>query len=333
MAVALLSGGASTDGRAAPNPPGMPPFLWGAWIGKQFTGSEAPWSWQAVRDFERRNAGRRRLSIVHWGVSPPWVRDFNYWLGPLDLAQNGGAYSLVDMGTGTTPLRDIADGSEDSAFTTWATEAKTWGHPFFLRFDFEMNGHWYAWGTRPSNRNTASDYVAAWRHVHQLFTAAGATNVLWVWCPNVDPRRDMTKLSQLYPGNAYVDWTCLDGYNRNAPWSTFTNVFSNTYHRVLRVAPSKPMMIGEVASTARGGSKPQWIKGMFNALTTRFRRVHALVWYDKYGSEPGHPNDWPVETSRASSAAFNKGLRLTLAKVCRRLEGAAKAQCLSGASP
>ena len=33
--------------------------------------------------------------------------------------------------------------------------------------------------------------------------------------PNVDPNNKYTPYDQLYPGNAYVDWTCLDGYNKD----------------------------------------------------------------------------------------------------------------------
>ena len=42
-----------------------------------------------------------------------------------------------------------------------------------------MNGD-EAWGG-----NNAPLYVAAYRHIHDLFLAAGATNVIWAWCPNV----------------------------------------------------------------------------------------------------------------------------------------------------
>ena len=64
-----------------------------------------------------------------------------------------------------------------------------------------------------ANGNRPGEYVAAWRHVHDIFTSVGANDVTWVWCPNVDPDHKMQSLGSLYPGDAYVDWTCLDGYN------------------------------------------------------------------------------------------------------------------------
>jgi hypothetical protein len=329
VALALFAvSAAQAFGRA---PGRVRPFLWGAWIGKQFTGQDAPWSWKAVTDFEARNAGGRHVRIVHWGVSAPWVHDFDYWARPLDLVQAGGALSLVDMSTGRAPLRDVANGTYDPALRTWASEAERWGHPILIRFDWEMNGHWYPWGTTPRNRNTAGQYVAAWRHVHDIFTAAGATNVKWVWCPNQDRYHKMTRLASLYPGSAYVDWTCLDGYNGDAPWSSFAQIFSSTYRKVVRIAPTKPMIIGEVATTGRGGSKPHWIRNMFHDLSTGFRHVHGLAWYDKYGTNPRpYANDWPIETSRKASTAFRKGIARTLARICHRLAGSAREQCLNG---
>ena len=93
----------------------------------------------------------------------------------------------------------------------YASEAKAWGHPFFLRFASEMNGSWVSWSERHSG-NSAGQFVQAWRHVHDIFTSVGATNVTWVWCPNTE-NAYTTPLEDLYPGNAYVDWAGIDGYN------------------------------------------------------------------------------------------------------------------------
>jgi hypothetical protein len=285
-------------------------FLWGAWIGTQFTGFEPPWNWRAVTEFDARNAGGKHLSAVHWGVGAPWEHTFNYWLGPLNRARRAGAVSVVDMYTQSVPLSEVTGGAYDAALRLWANEARRWGHPFLLRFDWEMNGRWFPWGTSSANANTPADYVAAWRHIHDIFAAAGADNVRWVWCPNAQRANSRASLSQLYPGDAYVDWTCLDGYNTGAPWISFKRIFSDSYKLVRQIAPTKPMVIGEVASTEHGGSKARWITGMFRALSTHFTLVRGLLWYDKYGSTG--TTDWPIETSRASSAAFSRGLRLKL---------------------
>src|SRR6266568_3348471 len=138
------------------------------------------------------------------------------------------------------------------------------GDTHSLRFDWEMNGWWqFPWATaldptsgNAINSNTPQDYVNAWRHVHDIFTKVGATNVSWVWCPNISSNGTIP-LSQLYPGNTYEDWVCLDGYNKDPnTWQTFAQVYSgssyngnhNSYAEITSVAPSKPLMIGESAS-------------------------------------------------------------------------------------
>jgi Glycosyl hydrolase family 26 len=324
--VSVLGPGSSAGARTSAAPQ-MPRFLWGAWIGNQFTGEQPPWDWKAVNDFEARNTGGRRLNALHWGVRTPWDYDFNYWRGALDIARKAGVISVVDMATDNVPLRAIANGARDGALKTWASEAASWGQPLLLRFDFEMNGRWFPWGTTQWNQNTPADFVAAWRHVHQIFTNAGATNVLWVWCPNIALHHRNSLLAKDYPGNNYVDWTCLDGYNFGHPWTSFARIYSFSYKKLVHIAPSKPMLIGEIGSTEHGGSKAGWIRNMFGALATRFRHIHGLLWYDVPGDQ-----DWPIETSKSSSAAFSSGIGSTLTRVCHGLGGGAKAQCMGRAA-
>jgi beta-mannanase len=117
-------------------------------------------------------------------------------------------------GTETQPayqLADIIAGTYDSYITGWATAAAAWGKPCYLRFAHEMNGNWYPWA-EAVNGNTAGQYATAWQHVRDIFTAAGATNVKWIWAPNV-LYSGSTALAGLYPGDSYVDVVGVDGYN------------------------------------------------------------------------------------------------------------------------
>lgn len=202
-------------------------------------------------------------------------------------------------------------GHFDGYICRWAREAKRWGHPFFLRFDWEMNGDWFPWA-EGVNGNRPGEYVAAWRHVHDIFSEVGATNVTWVWCPNVDIGGALRNLASLYPGDAYVDWAGLDGYNsgtnpaKDDHWRSFDEVYSRTYRELVeRIAPGKPIAIGEIGSSEQGGSKARWIGEMLRALPRSYPRIRALVWLDKYEGEL----DWPIETSQSAVAAFRAGLR------------------------
>ena len=300
---------------AAP-PSGGKRLYWGAWIGNQFTGTEAPWDMNAVSDFE--NMVGKQLSTINF--SSPWL---NCYSNPctyykfdsvaFNNVRNHGAIPFFSWGSDSLPfsksepnlaLGTIVSGSWDSYITSWATAAKNWGHPFFLRFNWEMNGNWFPWA-EGVNGNTSGQFVAAWRHVHDIFVSVGATNATWVWCPNADPNNQYTSLTSLYPGDAYVDWTCLDGYNWGNPWMTFDQLYQSTYSQLVgTVAPSKPVAIGEMASTEKGGSKASWITAFLTALPTKYPKVGAVLWFDKYDNGM----DWPIETSSSSQAAFAAGI-------------------------
>jgi beta-mannanase len=100
----------------------------------------------------------------------------------------------------TYQLAKTASGKLDSYIGRWATEIKAYGRPVILRFAHEMNGTWYPWD-EGVNGNKAGTYVKAWRHVTDVFDAKGATNVTWLWSPNV-PWTGSTPLAGLHPGDA-----------------------------------------------------------------------------------------------------------------------------------
>ena len=187
-------------------------LYWGAWIGNQLTGSEAPWDASAVSAFERETG--KGVSLVNF--SSPFAncystpcRTYPFDAAAMNLIRGHGAIPFFSWGSDSVPvsvnepnfsLASIVAGTWDAYITKWAQDAKAWGHPFFLRFDWEMNANWFPWSVGV-NGNTSADYVAAWRHVHDIFAKVGATNVTWVWCPNIDPNHQYASLASVYPGN------------------------------------------------------------------------------------------------------------------------------------
>jgi len=309
---------------APASPSGDPqPLYWGATIGSQLTGAQAPWDMSAVSKFEELT--RKPLSLVQFfqpfadcGSSPCSFYDFP--TSPMESIRQHGAIPVLSWSSQSIPsslnepefqLSDVIEGRYDSFISKFAGEAARWGHPFFLRFDWEMNGNWFPW-SEGVNGNNPGEFVTAWRHVHDLFAAAGAGNVSWVWCPNVDPGQSLQSLSSLYPGDAYVDWTGLDGYNwgpdASSPreWKSFDQLFSSTYDEIVEgVGSSKPMMIGEVGSSEHGGSKASWIEDMFAQVPADYPQIRALLWFDKFDDNM----DWPIETSGSAAAAFADGVQ------------------------
>ena len=193
-------------------------------------------------------------------------------------------------------LANIIQGHFDSYITQFAQAAKAWGHPFFLRFAHEMNGNWYPWGI--ANGNTPQEYVQAWKHVHDIFTNVGATNATWVWA--VSSGGNIDTYPSLYPGDSYVDWIAMDGYNQGGKkWQTFSKVFGKTYQKLLTIA-SKPVMVAETATSSKGGDKAGWITDAFSTeLPNNFSQVKAVIWFDENKEQ-----NWTINSSTTSQQAF-----------------------------
>jgi len=279
---------------------------WGARMdGEVYGGAgDAPWTSSTWNTFETHAA--KPVSIVHFGQPAPWEQPFTSQ--PLELTRARGAIPLMDMGSNGATLAEIAGGARDGYLTTWAKAVRSYGKPFFFRWDWEMNGTWFQWG-----QEAAADpalFRSAWRHFHDVVEAQGATNVTWVWCPNTKFSGG-TSLPALYPGGEYVDWTCVDGYNRGtnpikpSRWLPFSTVFGATYATLLNLAPEKPVMIGEVASTEIGGSKAKWIAdGFASRLPVKFPKIKAVSWFNWNISVGESRWDWPIESSESAQAAF-----------------------------
>jgi hypothetical protein len=321
LTLTVLAGLALTAGPASAS------VYWGASVGPQYTGEQAPWDMDAVGALE--SAVGKEASIVHYfspfadcTTDPCEFKGFD--VQAMDLIRDHGSIPMLSwasqatahgLGTGNQPyfqLRDVLDGTHDGYIRTFARDAADWGHPFFLRLNHEMNARWFQWSEH-SNGNSPGEYVDAWRHVHDIFEEEGASNATWVWCPNVDPDDAYDPLAPLYPGDDYVDWTCLDGYNygtRGAggagavAWRTFDDLFGKSYDEVTDLAPSKPMMVGEIASTQSGGDKAGWTRESLERIPAVYPAIRAVVWFDRVDDGM----DWPISTSPASTRAFASGI-------------------------
>lgn len=204
-------------------------------------------------------------------------------------------------------LEAIVNGNYDSYITSFAQDALSWGNLLYLRFGHEMNGNWYSWDgyNNGGQTNGPANYIAAWKHIHDIFTSVGATNVRWVWSPNCEstPNESWNAAANYYPGHNYVDWIALDGYNwGNGDWKSFDQVFSTIYSTF--ESYGKPLMIAEFASAENGGSKDVWIADAFSEIENNYPLIRMFVWFNI-----NKERDWRVESSTASSNAFNAALQ------------------------
>lgn len=298
-----------------------PSVYWGANVGDHLTGGAPPYDMTAADQFEQMVG--KQMGLIEYSL--PWsncksgpCQDVAFPTALMQAIRNRGALPVFGWASYSQPLTPtepdfklstIINGSHDAFIRQWARDARSWGGPFFLVFNWEMNlkGLW-PYG-EADNGNQPGEYVQAWRHVHDIFTQEGANNATWVWCPNTMFDSWSSQIARYYPGDAYVDWSCIDGYKW--PWLdwSFSDLIGPTYDSVQAVAPSKPVLIGETAAAETKGSKAAWITDAFGTLTTRFPNIKGLVWFEKI--EPGlapETRSWLVESSPSSLAAFRAAI-------------------------
>ena len=146
-------------------------------------------------------------------------------------------------------LDNIISGKYDSYIKTFAAGTTSYKCPVIISLFHEMNGNWDDWdGTMGDN--SPAKIISAWKHVHDLFAAAGVTNVKWAWAVNnvSEPDTAANSPDVYYPGDSYVDYVGVDGFNFGNPWQTFGQVFDTAIAGVQKY--NKPIYIFSMGAVA-----------------------------------------------------------------------------------
>ncbi len=222
---------------------------------------------------------------------------------------NNGSIPLVTLGMNTTSnggVSVITNGVSDAYLRTWAKGAKAFGKEIWFRPLHEMNGNWYPWGGSYGS-NTPAQVVAAYKHIHDIFVAEGATNVKFVWSPNGEsvPNTSANAIEKYWPGDAYVDYVGVDSYNAGTSaswsrWQTIDECFGPAYNSVVKLT-AKPIFLAESSCSEKGGDKAAWIADTFAKFGTKYTQVVGVVWFNEKLTE-----DWRVSTTDAALQAFRK---------------------------
>lgn len=205
----------------------------------------------------------------------------------------------------TYPLAKIASGAYDAYLRRSADQAKAVGKPFIVRFAHEMNGFWYPWGQpRPLHPQSIADpanspaaYVRAYRHVVDVFRARGASNVAWMWSPNVIDANPNVTLPSLYPGDGYVDVIGLSGYLAK-PDDTYEARYRPTLDALATIGPTKPIMVAETGVVVSSGRDDQ-LRALLEAMSAEPRVVGVV-----YFSQPDKAVDYRIDSDPAAQQAI-----------------------------
>jgi len=247
----------------------------------------------ALQYFEHELGGS--FEVVHvyhpWGTVFPTSED-RYFV-------DRGKILLLTWGGEPNTLAIIA-GKDDAMIRARAEAVKALGHPILIEFRHEMD--------RPNLQGTIhgpADYIAAWDHIRAIFTAVGATNVGWVWCPT-GYGFQVGRAQAFYPGDKEVDWVCADVYS-----PTPSQSLSDEASAFLSWAShhDKPVIIGEFGTGGNPAKWAAWLKAA-GTLARTDHQIKALVYFDADSTDSnGQPYAYRLPAHSNALSAFAGLLR------------------------
>lgn len=208
----------------------------------------------------------------------------------------------VPLTIGSATLAQVAAGTYDSYFTTYAQNLKAAGRgDSFIRIGWEFNGNWMPWSAYDP-----ATYIAAFRRVSTIFkTAMPASQIDWNgnWGNSQSGNNPFTTL---YPGDAYVDVVGLDAYdgawipaNTDAAFAVWQQSpfgiqdwinFAEAHGKKFSVPEWGLMPDG-------GGDNAAFIRGMYNFFTVNSDEIA----YESYFNGLDNSLYAPVTMSAASA--------------------------------
>jgi len=221
----------------------------------------------------------------------------------------------------------ISNGRFDAYIDAWTAQLRQWlagpdgtyeaGNPtgsddrrVYIRLAHEANHDHFAYNPcfndpKPATvQNREGYFIDMWRHVHDevMNSPAGpldSSHVAWVFSvSSADQCPGVAKVAEnIYPGNSYVDWVGVDGYNEPSCalpcyGASPSTIFGDMVGRLATIAPGKPWGITEwgmstFGSTGDVGSRPPavstlddkktWINDLFTYANAAGSRM-LLAW-------------------------------------------------------
>lgn len=230
---------------------------------------------------------------------------------------------------GPADYDNILAGQYNSLIDTCASQLADWSNKTFLiRFMHEFNipdSPW--WAGHPYNQKgdgtgDTEKFKQVWRYVWQRFynaqAARGVHNAQWVWSPNYgsNPPEAWNSLHNYYPGDQYVDWIGLSGYNwmgigGQSPFQSYADLYS-TVIPDLQCSYAKPIIHTEIGAATAGGyptppvNKEGWIADAYTQMRA-FPLLRAVSWFNDYAFHNVNNADFRVWTNSNVSYNGNPG--------------------------
>ncbi len=271
------------------------PTKWGV-----FTGSNP----NTIADFEKRVTENPDYLayFVHWGNGggklPSYLKKSAYEKDrTLIVFWEASDYIIGGTDQPEYSYRNILAGNWDTYFQDFAQQLALYEGPVILVPFSELNGNWTPWsGTK--NGNTPAEAVQAYQYVHGFF--AKNKNVSFGWAVNAAsvPNTPENQIEHYYPGDAYVDYVGVDGFNMGSPWLSFDALFGQALSKLNTYA--KPVLIFSFAS-AEGAQKSAWLHDALNVQLPKHPSVVGWIYFNQ-----NKERNWLLWSDEATFDVFNE---------------------------
>ncbi len=261
-----------------------PTLVWGAYAGDHLT---------SMPQFEQLVGSKVDLQAIFIG----WYEPFPLRYGP--QVRDQGKTLVLFWEQYDVSLDEIINGSADRYIDEFAKGAKTYKGPIILVPFHEMNGDWAPWSGAVRG-NSPTKVILAWKHIHDRFK--GISNVKFAWNINSasHPNTEANAIKNYYPGDEYVDYVSVDGFNDGDPWLTFAQIFDRVLSELSQY--HKPIYILSMASK-QGPLKPDWIIDALTVEIPKHKEVVGWIWFNE-----NKEANWLVNSDPATLTAFKQGI-------------------------
>lgn len=257
-------------------------------------------SQKAIDEFEN-NSGKKLALIV---FSNDWYHGISFPNPEANIIKQNNAVPIIRIApwirdgqnlsnAGPYAMSNISDGQHDTALKQWAKAAKTFGSPMLVDFGYEPNTNYFPW-----SKQGAAMYINSYRHIVTIFRQQNATNVYFVYHPDMSSNVDDMK--KWYPGDKFIDWILASAYGDNGGIGCL-GVLNGSYNQLTAISATKPLGIEEW-----GIGSPEDTKNTLDALAqNKFPRIKILsIWNE--GLAGG--KDRRIEQSPEMLKAYRDGI-------------------------
>ncbi|MDQ6724472.1 MAG: hypothetical protein M3Z01_09470 [Thermoproteota archaeon] len=231
-------------------------------------------SQNAIYNFEN-NSGKKLALVV---FSNDWYDGISFPIAMANIIKQNNAVPIIRMvpwvsngqnlsNAGPYTVSNISNGQHDTALKQWAKTARIFRSPILVDFGYEPNTNYFPW-----SKQGAAKYIDAYRHIVSIFRQQNATNVYFIYHPDMGSNVD--EMKKWYPGDQYVDWILASAYGDDGKIGSL-GVLNNSYQKLAAISASKPLGIEEW-----GIGSPTDTKNTLNALAqNKFPKIRILsIW-------------------------------------------------------